>query len=275
MARIVQTTGDLPTMPHVASLVMEKVSDPNTTAKQLHQLISQDQALAARVMRIANSPYYGCARNIKRLTDAIVIMGFNSIRSLVMASALHDFFKTFGLAEKLLWEHSLACGSIAKKIASTIRFTKVEEAFLSGLMHDIGKVILNIKLPDKMLTIVQEVYNNQGVTFLQMEQKLFGFNHSHVGKLVVRKWNFAAEIEECIGFHHFPEKATILPILSYIIHLANGFCHKLEIGPTRAPDLDLCELKSAKALKLTPEKLDELLEEITSILASQQGSFSF
>jgi len=274
ITQIVQTTGDLPTMPPVAGLVMDKISDPKTTAKQLHQIIAKDQALAARVLRIANSPLYGCARTITRLTDAIMIMGFSSIKSIVMTSALHDFFKKFGLAEKLMWEHSIVAASLSKRIARLVRFSRVEEAFLAGLMHDLGKVILNLKLPEKMFDIVQEVYNNPGITFRELELKTFGFDHAQVGQLVAKKWNFAEEIEEAIGNHHQPEQAKILPALSYVVSLANDFCHKLEVGPTKDPDLDLSQLASAKALKLDQTSIEELLEEVSNTLASESGMLS-
>lgn len=273
--KIVRTTGDLPTMPHIASMVMEKISKPETTAKEIHQIISQDQALAARVLRIANSPFYGGARNVTRLTDAIVIMGFNSIRSLVMTSVMNDLFKNFGLAEKLLWDHSLGCASAARIIARAVRFSNTELAFLAGLMHDIGKVVLNLKLPDKMLTIVQEVYNSSDITFSEAEMRHFGFTHAQIGQLIARKWNFAVEIEEAIGAHHCPERAKNMPHLAFIVHLANACCHKLEIGPTKHPDLDMSTVLSVRAFKLPPEKVDELLGVLSEALSSQPGLGSF
>ncbi len=273
--KIVQATGDLPTMPHVANLVMEKLSDPNATPKDLQKIISQDQALAARVLKISNSPFYGCARTVTNLTDALVVMGFDSIRSLVVASAMHDFFKKFGLAEKLLWEHSIACGSIAKLVARRVKYSKIEEAFLAGLLHDIGKVVLNLKMPDEMLSIVQQVYNDPTQSFYSIEESKWGFTHAQVGMLIARKWNFTDSIEEAIGYHHHPEKATILPVLSYIVSVSNSVSHKLELGPTRTPDLDLTALRSSKALKLSPDALDELVEDAAEVLKSQEGGVGF
>lgn len=273
--RIVQAVGDLPTMPAVANMVLDKISDPNTTAKQLHEIISQDQALAARVLRIANSPFYGCPKNITRLTDAIVLMGFNSIRSLVMTSVLHDFFKSFGLAEKLLWEHSIGCAAASRRVATLIRYPRVEEAFLAGLLHDIGKVVLNLKLPNQMLKIVQEVYNTPGSSFQELEQKLLGFDHAQIGEQIAHKWHFAREIEETIGNHHQPQRAKAVPVVCCIINLANALCHKLEIGPTRNPNLDMMKVVGARALKLTSAGIDQLLEEISQVMESQrQAVFS-
>jgi putative nucleotidyltransferase with HDIG domain len=262
-------------MPHVANLVMEKLSDPNATPRDLQKIISQDQALAARVLKISNSPFYGCARTVTNLTDALVVMGFDSIRSLVVASAMQDFFKKFGLAEKLLWEHSIACGSIAKLVARRVKYSKIEEAFLAGLLHDLGKVVLNLKLPNEMLEIVQQVYNDPTQTFAQIEEKNFGFNHAQVGMLTARKWNFTDTIEESIGYHHSPERATILPILTYIVTLSNSVSHKLEIGPTRNPELDLSALRATKALRLTPEMLEDLLMDASEALKSQEGGIGF
>lgn len=141
-------------------------------------------------------------------------------------------------------------------------------------MHDIGKVVLNIKLPEKMAEIIKEVYNNPEKTFIDLEQDALGFNHAQVGQLIAQKWNFAEEINEAIGTHHNPQLATLLPTLSYIVHLANAFCHKLEIGPTRTPDLDLMALDSVKFLRLDEKAVSQLLEETHTTFNSQQASFN-
>jgi len=269
--KIVQATGDLPTMPHVASMVLQKLGNPNTSPKELHQTISADQALAARVLKVANSPLYGCSRAINRLTDAVVIMGFDSLRSLVMSSVMQDLFKSFGLTEKLLWEHSFGCAAISKHIAKVIKYPKVEEAFLAGLLHDIGKVVLNLKIPDKTREIVQEVYNNPDVSFMQAEQEMFGFNHAQVGKLIAKKWNFAETIEETIGCHHDPRQARILPVLTVIVNFGNLVCHKLEVGPTRNPDLDLFEFESTRLLRFNEESLGKLMAEVGELMAEKDS----
>lgn len=271
---IVQTTGDLPTLPPIANLVLEKMSDPDVTAKQLHDIISKDQSLAARILKIANSTFYGCSRNITRVSDAVVIIGFKTIKSLLLTSVLKDLLKNFGLIEKLLWDHSLGCAFGSKILAQYIKFTKIEEAFLSGLMHDIGKVVLNIKLPDKMPGIIKDIYNSSEKTFVLLEQEVLGFNHAQVGQLVAQKWNFAEEIDEAIGTHHNPQLATLLPTLSYIVNLANAFCHKLEIGPTRRPHLDLMTLDSVKFLRLDETTVNRLLDDTHNTFQSQQSTFT-
>lgn len=269
--KIVQATGDLPAMPHVASMVLQKLGNPNTSPKELHHLISTDQALAARVLKVANSPLYGCSRAINRLSDAVVIMGFDSLRSLVMSSVMQDLFRSFGLTEKLLWEHSFGCAAISKLVAKVIRYPKIEEAFLAGLLHDIGKVVLNLKIPDKTREVVQEVYNNPGTGFLQAEQEAFGFNHAQVGKLIAKKWNFAETIEETISCHHEPRQAKILPVLTVIINFSNLICHKLELGPARNPDLDFFKFESTRLLRFNEETLGKLLEQVGVLMAEKDS----
>ena len=264
-------TGDLPTMPHVANLVIQKLSDPKTSANEIHRMISNDQALAARVLRIANSPFYGYPRTITRLSDAVMVMGFHQIRSLVLTSVFNDLFKSSGLAERLLWEHSLVCAFISQRLAKSVGSAKVEEAFLVGLMHDIGKVVLNLRVPEKMSPILQEVYNSQDTTFSKLEEETFGFTHADVGRAIARKWNFAKEIEEAIGNHHCPEESVILPPLSFIVNLANAFCHKLEIGPIKNRDLNLLEVESVKSLKLDPQMVNALFDQVSGALKSQQA----
>jgi putative nucleotidyltransferase with HDIG domain len=271
--RIAQLTGDLPPMPHIARLVMEKVADPSTSGKQLQDIISQDQALAARILKIANSAFYGLSRSITSLTTAISTIGFNTIKSLVISSAMRDLFRTFGLTEQLLWEHSLGCAFSARMIAKRVKFPKVEEVFLAGLLHDIGKVILNLKVPEQVSIIIQDVYNNPGTTFLELEQSTFGFDHAQLGRLVAHKWNFAAEIEEAIGCHHQPSAAETLPAISYITHLGNAFCHKLQIGPTKNPELDVAGLDSARFLKLDAASIAEVIEEVGVTFDAEKANF--
>ena len=144
---IIMTTRDLPAMPQVASKVLELSSDPNTSAHQLQQVISDDQAMTARILKIANSALYSCSRKIKTLTEAIVMLGFNSIRSLVVTSAARNLYNTrtsqTGLKERLLWEHSIGSAFACRLMASDSRPALTEEAFLAGLMHDIGKSVIS------------------------------------------------------------------------------------------------------------------------------------
>ncbi|SMC16448.1 HDIG domain-containing protein [Desulfacinum hydrothermale DSM 13146] len=272
--KLVQMTGDLPAMPHVASLVIKKISDPDADANDIQKLIAQDPSLAARVLKLANSSFYARSRSIATLRDAVVIIGMKTVRSLVIASVTRDLFDPFGLTEKLLWEHSVGCALAARTIAVRLRYSRVDESFLSGLLHDVGKMILFTRFPDQMRLIIQEVYSDPSLSFAKLEREVFGFDHAQVGRLLARKWQFPEEIDEAIGCHHNPARAKILPALAVIVHLANAFCHKLELGPTKRPELEMAGVASARALKLSEAKLIALQEEILQTFQAEAGTMS-
>ncbi len=270
-ARVVEVTGDLPPMPHIAAQVIDKLSEADSTPREIHHLIIKDQALAARVLKVANSPYYGASRSISTLRDAVMFMEFDSIMSLIMTAVLKGMFSNVSLSEKLLWEHAVGCGFAARKAAERVGFERREEAFIAGLMHDVGKAVLFLRSPAIMRDIMQEVYND-GADFHDVEQRTLGFTHADVGLIIADKWRFAPAIEDAIANHHQPDQTCSAPELTQIVSLANSICHKLEVGPTRKPDLDLNELKSAKALGLSPASIETILFSVREALQSQDAA---
>jgi putative nucleotidyltransferase with HDIG domain len=271
LKKIVMLTGDLPTIPYTSQAVLQKLSDPNATPKEIEDIIIRDPSLTARVLKLANSPFYAQARTIKTISEATTVIGFNTLRSLVIASAVREMFKTFGLVEKLLWEHSVAVGFISRYIAMKRVPRNSEEYFVAGLLHDIGKIVLQIKIPNRMVQVIEELYGEGRDDSTAIETKVFGFTHAHVGQLIARKWLFSQEIEEAIGYHHWPGRAKINPMMCYTVHLANVMAHKLEIGPIRTPDADLSKIISAVFLGFSQEELDKVLEECHQMLKVEAG----
>ncbi|MCL5405569.1 MAG: HDOD domain-containing protein [Deltaproteobacteria bacterium] len=269
--RIAEVIGDLPAMPHIAAQVLEKLSDDDSTPKEINQLITKDQALAAMVLKVANSPFYGASRSIATLNDAVMFMGFEAIRSLIMTAVLKSMYSKVGLAEKLLWEHSVGCGLAARKIADEVRYPQKDEAYLAGLMHDVGKTALFLHDPEAMLKIMESVYN-EGLDFFNAEKRRFGFTHARVGGAIANKWRFTSGIEEAIANHHQPELARSSAALAHIVNAANSICHKLEVGPTRKPDLDIDRVKSIKALGLNPERIEKILVALKEALQADPAT---
>ena len=156
--RLVMLTGDLPSMPFIANKVMEIVSNPDAPVQALQKVIEDDQALAGRILKIANSALYARRRQITKLTDAIVMLGFNTIRSIAVTSATRNLYlkkgRVLGLKDKLLWEHSVASGIAGRIVSLKVNPIFAEEAFLWGLLHDIGKLVILQQLPDEFDKIV-------------------------------------------------------------------------------------------------------------------------
>jgi HD-like signal output (HDOD) protein len=256
--RMVQSIGDLPAMPHMAVQIMQKFASPCSTPREIHELIIKDQGLAARVLKVANSPYYGASRSISSVKEAIFFMGFDSIRSLITAAVLKGFFSAMSDLGRQLWEHSICCAIAAKQIAGDVGIQGIEEVFLAGLIHDIGKLVLFLRAPDKMQEIV--VLVNEGKSFGEAEQQLLGFTHAEVGELLTNEWLFTLTIEDVVGNHHNPDCARSARELSHIVFVANSLCHKLGIGPTRRPEIDPYKLESAKVLGLGAVAVSRTLE---------------
>jgi len=276
LSRIVATTRDLPAMPHIASKVLELSSDPGTSARQLHQVISDDQAMTARILKIANSAMYACSHQIKTLTEAIVMLGFNSIRSLVVTSAARNLYDTkssrTGLKERLLWEHSIGTAFACRLLIEPRLPNLAEEAFLAGLLHDIGKLVLKLRVPNEFDEIVQVVYN-ENREFHATEREVLGFDHAVVGAMLVNKWKFSPAFENVIRNHHDPEAFSADDPLLLYLDLGNKLCHKLGIGFVADPELDLVNCRANRILGLPPEAFTETSARLEGSLADEMEIF--
>ena len=274
----IMTAADLPTIPVVAIKVMQLIESESATAEELAKIVASDPAVAARVLKISNSSFYGCQRQIQTLSGAIIVLGFTTLRSLVVAASVKQVYKPYGLTEKMLWEHSFAAGLAARIIATQTRAANVEEAFLAGLFHDIGKIIMNSLDRAKFQEVMQHCYN-EGISFGEAERSVYPFGHDEVGAYVIRKWNLPEVLTTAILQHHklefSAEDAPAVRNLTAVTSLADQFCLKLGIG-SRDPqdDLDLAGSKSGRLLKLSQDQADRALETFRAAFAKDRELFT-
>lgn len=276
LEEIIMKSCDLPTIPAVASRVIMLVSDPDASADDLSKAIMADQSMAARVLKLANSSFYGCLRAINTLTQAISIIGFSSLKNIVLAVSTREVYKHFGLTEKMLHEHSSGVAMAAHQVAKETGLKRTEEAFLVGLLHDIGKVVLNNTDADRFRDVMQEVYNS-GRSFSDVEYAVYGFTHADVGALVIKKWNLSQEMEAAVRYHHSVEKMNnadaYIAQLASIANLADAFCHRLGIGVREPKEIDLSALKSVSILRLTAERLERLEASVHKVMEEEGSLF--
>ncbi|HIJ80728.1 MAG TPA: HDOD domain-containing protein [Desulfuromonadales bacterium] len=275
---MIMTASDLPTIPVVATKVMQLIEQENASVDELAKVVASDPAVAARVLKISNSSFYGCQRQIQTLSHAIVVLGFSTLKSLVVAASVKQVYKPYGLTEKMLWEHSFGAGLAARIIAKGTRMANDEEAFLGGLFHDIGKIILNTMDSQQFQQAMQKCYNDE-IPFEEAEKQVYSYTHSQVGALVMKKWNFPDELMQAVLKHHsfdFAEdEDPHQRRLTSIVGLANLFCHKAGIG-IREPDdgLDLSQSVPAQELALDQAHLAELLERFCAMYDQDKSFFS-
>ncbi len=261
---------DLPPFPGIAWEVMQLVKRPDSSAADLERVVAKDVALTARVLKISNSALYGLRGTITTLSRAVVILGMKTLQSLVIAASSESLYRTRNFKDKLLWDHSLAVALVARLLALRVHRAKTEEAFVAGLLHDIGKTVLDLNLGDSYQDVIQQVYND-GVSFIQAERQLLGVDHAEVGATVVRKWNFSPILQEAVRCHHAPSHAEVEPRLCAVVSLANGICVRRGIGPERDPELDLSGMEASQMLQLSESTIEELMEELDEKLAAEKG----
>jgi len=276
---IAARTGDLPPLPAVALKALERTKDPYVTAAELQGVISGDQALAAKILRIVNSPIYALVREVSTVSHAVAILGLETLRSIIMAASVQQVFQSGGarvrdLGAKLLSDHSWGSATACRLLAREVRYRNQEEAFLCGLMHDLGKPVLLRNCPEIYTSLINEVYLGR-TTFHEAEMGRLGFSHAHVGALLAEKWNFPPQLSEAIGYHHTPVAAPNHSVLASITSLANQIMIVLGIGFERDRGAKPAEHPSARLLGISSKALDAITEEVRSALERMQGAVSF
>jgi putative nucleotidyltransferase with HDIG domain len=275
LEKIISTIGDLPATPVIISTLMNLTSDLNTDIEKISKAILADQSLTAKVLKISNSSFYGRAREVKTLREAIVILGFMTLHSLVIATSTQGLYRKSiddGVSDKL-WEHAFAAAIASRMIAQTIGYHAMEEAFVAGLLHDIGKLVLAQKLPKDYRQIVKQVEESNGC-FIEYEKNVLGFDHTDVGTQLMMKWSFPPELANAVQFHHAPSESDDEYItLTQVINLGNFMAKKLGVGFDDHKADDLSQLPAAAALNLDGSKLDELQEKLGEHYENERDLF--
>lgn len=233
---IINRIHNLPTPPMVFTQVNKVINDPKTSAYQIGAIISEDPALSAKVLKLTNSSFYGIPRTITSVKQAIVILGLDVVRSLVLsASVFESFSKQYKIDKNYLdefWRHSLSVGFMARIISRTKNFPsfmEAEEAFSAGLLHDIGKLVIFAHMPEEFSEIRNILNNDPAKMSYEVEEQILEFDHSLVGAYLAHKWNLPPELANAIRYHHFPGSDEGNSYTTCIIHLSDYLAKKAEV----------------------------------------------
>jgi HD-like signal output (HDOD) protein len=249
---MVKGVHELPTIPEIATKVLDMFDKPNVELEELAETILVDQVMASRVIKIVNSPFFKPMHEIKSLKRALIYLGFRQIRHIALTCSIIEAFegKTGVFDVKTFWEHSFGVGVVAKIIAQRIRYPETEKAYIVGIIHDIGEVFLSYHMKDSFQKVVDEL-KGTSQSFIEAEKKILGTTHCEVGYCLAKNWNFPAEYCDVIAHHHAPNNATSDPTLSAIVNLADLFCsvRHLDYGGREWISFNLAEEPAWKILK--------------------------
>lgn len=239
---------ELPTLPAVLGKILSTAADPDASAIDLGRLIAADQSLSATLLKLVNSSYYGFYRQIKTVTQAIVVLGFLEVRNLTLTATAFQAFDSVPSKydRPQLWRHSLAVAIAADRIAKLLK-RNAEGCFESGLLHDLGKVVLDWIYPELFRDAVADA-NARSCSIADAELAVFGMTHATVGGLLGEYWNLPESVVETIKFHHNPGLAHLDIEQVYIINAANALTYKAGLG----------EASSGCAPELSPEVMARL-----------------
>lgn len=223
---VVQSINRLRPMPANVTRLMKEIDNPNVSIRALSELISLDQALASQVLQMSNSVSLGYPRSCSTLYEAVMHIGLGRLKTVLLASSATNMLKRrlsgYRLGEGELWHHSLVTAVVAEWLAQALGYPNTEEAYVSGLLHDIGKLFLDQFILNDYATIVDYVQRYQ-MQLWQVEEKLLGINHARVGGMIAERWNFPVRLVDAIRFHHVPSFARTNQQLPAIVNVANSF----------------------------------------------------
>ncbi|HOA84165.1 MAG TPA: HDOD domain-containing protein [Thermodesulfovibrio thiophilus] len=256
--RLILKTVDIPSLPPVAMKVMNLIKDDFASLKALEEIISRDQGFATRLLRIANSPYYGRDRKIEDISQALLLIGFETLKSLVIAASLKDLNRQFGIFEQKLWEHSLGVALCSSLLAMVTRLATSDEALVCGLMHDVGKTVINNAMPELYIQIYEKMYKEKR-TLIEIENEVLGFNHTTIGNLIAKKWKLPEKLEMIITYHHtypYPDyEDQAFANICNLVRVADQICLNLAIGLKDPIETEI----DYESVGMTEESLKELI----------------
>jgi putative nucleotidyltransferase with HDIG domain len=249
---LIKGVNELPTIPDIASKVIDLLDNPEVELEELADMILTDQVMASRVIKIVNSPLFRPMHEIKSIKRALIYLGFRHIREIALTCSIIDAFgDRAGVFDiKTFWEHSFGVGVVAKIIAQRVRYPEVEKAYIVGIVHDIGEVFLSYYFMDEFQKII-DMLQGTPKSFVEAEETILGTTHAEVGLCLAKKWNFPPEYCDVIQNHHTPMEASYDPTLTAIINLADLFCsvRHLDYGGREWVSFNLAEEPSWNILR--------------------------
>jgi putative nucleotidyltransferase with HDIG domain len=261
---------NLPTMPGVFQEINKSIQNPETTAEDIAKIISSDQALSAKILRIVNSVLYGFPRRISNIRHALIILGFDVVKGLLLSSSVFDIMLARGFLG--LWQHSIGCAISAGVIAKKLNMPDPEEVFVAALLHDLGKVIIKLELPEESSLIEQKVIDNH-ISIYEAEKDILGFTHATVGKWLCQEWYLPNKLAYPITYHHQPNLSEFAMQSTAVVHVADSLVRGIGFGFAGDNFVPKIDNRAWDILGISDPFLEEIIREIDEKLDNAETMY--
>jgi len=247
--QIIEEMPNLPTMPTLVIEALNIIGNPKSNINQLSEIISKDISMTTQILKMVNSAYYGFPSQITTINKAMALLGFNQVKSLIMSVATKPMMMS--CCGKTLWEHSIRCAVGCQLIAKSLGEGQTDEAFVMGLLHDIGKTVLEVYNKNAVNEIQRLV--GLGADILTSEKMIFGFTHTEVGEELVLRWKLPVLIGSCVRYHHKPQESEV-PSMAGIVYVADRISQPQLKYPILEPEIvDLLDFDISDPVSLREE----------------------
>ena len=272
--QVVSNIRNLPTPPIVFHQIQKVINDPKVSAGQIAGILQEDPAMSVKVLKLTNSAFYGLQREIESVKQAVIIVGLEAIKNLVLSASVLDMFKGKDIDQDFqdkLWRHSLAVGFCARLLAKKARARGMidpDSAFSGGLLHDIGKVILCCFLTKEHTAVKKAQEKGKELPTYLVEEQVLGYNHAQIGSILAEQWKLPHRLRSAVAYHHHPQLDESEELIPYIIHVADyvgkkTFYDKDDqylVGSINEGVLDYLELTEETLEMLSEELREEYLK---------------
>ena len=276
--RIINSIGELPTLPTIYMKLSHLLSVPDASIKMISNIISEDPAIAAMVLKIVNSAAYGFYNKIGDLQHAVVILGLNEIKNLVLATSIYKVVKEFKASSAFdmqeFWKHSIGCAILARVLAETAYLKNPENVFTGGLLHDIGKLIHAAYLREDFNRVLVNVVET-GSQMSESEKNILGFDHTQTGSALAEKWNLPRETVNMIAHHHLSHMSDTLTREIAAVHIGNTLCVALRMGSGGEKRVPIVNQKAWEILDLKLSDLEYVVQKSTKLFKESVSIMEF
>jgi HD-like signal output (HDOD) protein len=232
--KTLENVSTIPTLPIVIEKITRLLQNPQTSAEEIGKAITTDQALASKVLKLVNSAFYGFPGKISTITHAVVILGFSTVKNVVLTASIFDAFsKRLSLSSNFdlgkFWLHSIACGAASQCIAKHIGYSAKEECFIAGLIHDVGKILMCNYLPDEFEMVIQDRIRKDCL-FYESENEVLHITHQELGGIIAERWNLPGALQNAVKNHHYQVQDKEFQTVTGIVHAADILVRAMDIG---------------------------------------------